>query len=205
MKKLSYLIFFLISTINHLSAQQIEGYLIDPLNQDTLSEITVYNQTKNLSTSSDQKGYFQIMAQEGDTIHFLQKGFYPRQILIRSHHFWDHLYIHLSRHTILLNSEQLMQERWTQILKKFRRPMVIAGLPGGDKRKNIDTRTTITVISEANIKADIQEAYQLNDEQVEKLISMFYEQQNSILKNKEDHEIISFFLQYVEAKKQQYQ
>ena len=190
--------------INYPSfAQQIKGFVVDPINQDTLAKVTIFNHSKNLSTLSDQQGYFQIIAQEGDTIFFLQNGYYPKQMSVRRHHFWDNLYISLPRHTILLTNNQLMQEHWHQILKKFRKPIAIAGLPPSEYKKIVKARSAITIISESDLKADIKDAYQLNDDQLEQLIIMFHEQQRNLLVDKDDGEIISFFLQYVEAKIQQ--
>lgn len=190
--------------INYPSfAQQIKGFVVDPINQDTLEQVTIYNHTKNLSTFSDQQGYFQIIAEEGDTLFFLQNGYYPKQISVRRHHFWDYLSISLPRHTVLLKSNHMMLEHWQQIFKKFRKPIAIAGLPPSERREVVKSRSAITVISESDLKADIKDAYQLNDDQLEQLIIMFHEQQRNLLISKDDREIISFFLQYVEAKIQQ--
>ncbi|MFW5762427.1 MAG: hypothetical protein ACOCXH_15745 [Cyclobacteriaceae bacterium] len=203
MNKIFLIILFFFIGWQSISAQQITGFIVDPDHKDTLSQVMIYNQSKDLSTLSDEQGYFQILAHEGDTIHFFNDGHYPKQILVRNHHFWDHLHMQLTRHTVLLDSDKLMRDQLRLIANKFKKPIVIAGLPNNQGRRATNVRSSINIISESEFMADIKKAYQLNDEQLEELITLFYEQQKDILKNKDDQVIITSFLLYVDTKTQQ--
>lgn len=206
--KLQIILSILFITLSHwqVNAQQIKGMVIDPVNQDTLSETTIYNQNKDLSTLSNAQGYFQIMAHKGDTIHFLQAGYFPKILIVKSHHYWDQLHIQLPRHTILLQNNLQMQAQLRQIAEKLRKPIFINGLSRSENIAKVKPQLanlSQAIIADMQMKAEIKEAYQLSEKQLEKLIIMFHEQQKKILIHKNDREIISYFLQFVDAKARQ--
>jgi hypothetical protein len=204
-------IFFLIIVaffLQHLClASQIKGYIVDPVNQDTLAGVHIYNQSRDLGGLSNEDGFFQISAQLGDTIHFFHKGNHPKLIIVRKHHYWTSLLIYLERRTILLNGYAQKEERQRMIAKKYRTPMLIAGLPSkapSDKNSDRDRESEhlfnkSPVFSNLKLQNEVKEAYSLTDKQLEDILLAFHQQQKSILNYRNDRDVISFFLQFVEA------
>jgi len=187
-------------------AQQIKGHIIDPVNLDTLSGVHIYNQSKDLGALSDSNGFFHISAHLDDTIHFFHKGHYPILLIVRKHHYWTSLLMHLERHTILLNGTALQEERLQMVANKYRTPIFIAGLTdrpaefsNSTEKSQINTLRS-SIFNNSKLKNDVKEAYSLTDDQLKNIIAAFYQQQKRLLKVQNKREVISYFLQFVEAK-----
>lgn len=93
----------LLTIIFTFSQQQISGKIIDE-DKNALSNVLIFNTTKNIKTYNNISGQYLIEAEENDEIRFIKEGFYRIDKIIKKE------ILHSSIDIQLVRAETLIQE-----------------------------------------------------------------------------------------------
>ena len=101
--RLFYYLFFLVST--NIFSQNIQGILYD--SEGVVSNFEIWNKTQQLAEKTDERGYFQIEAEIGDSIIFNSMAYEKHILLALPKHFDEQIVVDLKRDINNLNQINL--------------------------------------------------------------------------------------------------
>ena len=82
MRRITYLLLFMLPCFSDLAQQFLTGKVRKKENQEILGSVSIHNQTLKIHRLSDEEGKYRILAQPGDTVIFSYVGYHADTVAV---------------------------------------------------------------------------------------------------------------------------